>query len=158
MTPHAGELARLTGLSSAEVEERKLTLVPELARRWQVVLLLKGSTTLVGTPDGRLFFNPSGCDALARGGSGDVLTGLIGGLLAQGASAEEAALLGAFVHGEAATLSLNGSNRRSVRVTETADAIGQVFGHMEHLAEHSAQLRARIRPVAGNAPPGGEAR
>ncbi len=156
LTPHAGELARLTGLTSAQVEEQKLELVPELARRWQVVLLLKGSTTLVATPAGRLYFNPSGCDALARGGSGDVLTGLVGGLLAQGLPADKAALLGAFVHGQAGTLAVNGSNRRSVRVTEIAATVGQVFAQMENTAGTWSTLREKIHPVRGDGAPGGE--
>jgi hydroxyethylthiazole kinase-like uncharacterized protein yjeF len=148
LTPHAGELARLTGLTSAQVEEQKFELVCELAARWQVVLMLKGSTTLVGTPGGRLYFNPGGCDALARGGSGDVLTGLIGGLLAQGLPAAQAALLGAFLHGQAGTLAaVTAGSRRAVRVTETANALGQVFASMEQAAAESESLLERIRPV-----------
>ena len=71
LTPHPGELARMTGLTSDEIAARRLELVPELAQRWRAVLLLKGSPTVIGLPDGRLFFNPSGDDALARGGAGD---------------------------------------------------------------------------------------
>ena len=147
LTPHAGELARLVGLTSAQVEQLKLELVPELARRWNVTLLLKGSTTVIADPNGRLFFNPTGDDALARGGSGDVLTGLIGGLLAQGCPAIDAALLGAYVHGKAGTLAAEGRSTRSVLVRETAAAIGPVFDHMEKEASATADLRERIWPV-----------
>ncbi len=99
LTPHAGELARLLGVTADEVVSRRMDLVPELAARWQAVLLLKGSPTVIGTPAGEVYVNPSGDDVLARGGTGDVLTGVIGSLLAQGSSARDAALLGALVHG-----------------------------------------------------------
>ncbi len=147
LTPHAAELGRLIGCSAAEVETRKLDLVPELARRWNVILLLKGSTTLIAGPDGTLYFNTTGDDALARGGSGDILTGLIGGLLAQGMAALEAALLGAYVHGLAGSLAAQGRSTRAVRVTEIAEAMGPVFEDMEKEASGSARLRERIWPV-----------
>ena len=149
LTPHAGELARLVGLTPAQIEQQKLELVPSLARRWNVTLLLKGSTTLIATPEGRLYFNPTGDDALSRGGSGDVLTGLIGGLLAQGSSPVDAALLGAYVHGKAGTLAAEGQSTRSVLVRETAAAIGPVFDGMEKEASATAELRERIWPVSG---------
>jgi hydroxyethylthiazole kinase-like uncharacterized protein yjeF len=147
LTPHAGELARLAGLTAAEVERQKLELVPELAARWQVILLLKGPTALIGTPDGRLYFNTTGDDALARGGSGDVLTGLVAGLMAQGLDALDASLLGSFLHGKAGTLAAEGRSTRSVLVREIAAAIGPVFDQMEKAASGSAELRERIWPV-----------
>jgi hydroxyethylthiazole kinase-like uncharacterized protein yjeF len=147
LTPHAGELSRLVGLTSAEVQDQKLELLPRLAAQWEVTLLLKGSPTLIATPEGRLYFNPTGDDALARGGSGDVLTGLIAGLLAQGRTATEAALLGAYVHGKAGTLSAEGRSTRSVLVRETAAAIGPVFEQMEKEASATASLRELIWPV-----------
>jgi len=150
LTPHAGELARLVGLTSAEVEEQKFTLVPELATRWNVVLMLKGSPSVIGVPDGRLFINASGDDALARGGSGDVLTGLIGGLLAQGMTALDAALLGAYLHGLAGTRAANGMSTRGVLVREIASAIGPVFEALEKEASTIAHLRERIWPLVGD--------
>jgi hydroxyethylthiazole kinase-like uncharacterized protein yjeF len=149
LTPHAGELARLVGLTSAEVRARSSDLAAELAARWNCVLMLKGSPTVIATPDGRVFLNASGDDALARGGSGDVLTGLVGGLLAQGLGALEAALLGAYVHGRAGTLAAQGRSTRSVLVRETADAIGPVFEAMEKEASADAALRERLWPVGG---------
>ena len=131
LTPHPGELARMTGLETARIAESRLELVPELARRWQAVLLLKGSPTLIGLPDGRLFVNPSGDDALARGGAGDVLTGLIGGLLAQGCPAAEAALLGAMVHGLAGEAAAREHGRRGVLAREIADAVAPVLDLLE---------------------------
>jgi len=131
LTPHPGELARLCGLSTAAIAERRLALVPELAARWNVVLLLKGSPTVVGLPDGRLFFNPSGDDALARGGTGDVLTGVIGGLLAQGCPAADAALLGALVHGLAGEQAGARRGRRGVLAREIAAAVSTVLALLD---------------------------
>ena len=148
LTPHAGELGRLAGLSSAAVVARRFELLPELAAAWGAVVLLKGSPSLIAAPDGRLFLNSSGDDALARGGSGDVLTGLIGGLLAQGLDPLDAALLGAHVHGRAGTLAAEGRGTRSVRVVEIAAAIGPVFESMEKDASSSAELRERLWPIS----------
>ncbi len=127
LTPHPGELARLTGLGVGEVMARRLELVPELARRWGAVLLLKGSPTVIGRPDGSLWFNPAGDDALARGGAGDVLTGVIGALLAQGCTAADAARLGALVHGLAGQQAAAGRGRRGVLTREIADAVATVL-------------------------------
>jgi NAD(P)H-hydrate epimerase len=147
LTPHAGELARLTGLTSAEVRKRGFPLIRELAARWNAVLMLKGSPSLIAAPDGRIFLNPTGDDALARGGSGDVLTGLVAGLLAQGLDALPAALLGAYVHGQAGTLAARGRSNRSVLVREIAAAMGPVFEEMEKEASAEASLRELIWPV-----------
>ncbi|MBE0564433.1 MAG: NAD(P)H-hydrate dehydratase, partial [Krumholzibacteria bacterium] len=151
LTPHAGELARLVGRTSADVREGAVALAAELAARWQCVLMLKGSPTVIAAPDGRVFINASGDDALARGGSGDVLTGLVGGLLAQGLGALEAALLGAYVHGLAGTLAAQGQSTRAVLVREIAGALGPVFEAMEKEASADAALRERLWPVTGDA-------
>ena len=99
LTPHPGELARLLGCSTEEVQSRRLALARETAGQYGVVLVLKGAQTLVAAPDVRLSLNPTGNPALASGGTGDVLTGLIGGFLAQGLSAWDAARLGVYLHG-----------------------------------------------------------
>ncbi len=131
LTPHPGELARLVGSSPGEVLARRLDLVPELARRWQAVLLLKGSPTVIGLPDGSLWLNPSGDDALARGGAGDVLTGVIGALLAQGRPAADAARLGALVHGLAGEHAAAAQGRRGVLTREIADAVATVLALLD---------------------------
>ncbi len=99
LTPHPGEMARLLGLSTQEVQARRLDLVRESAARYGVTLVLKGAQTLVAEPGGRASLNPSGNPALASGGTGDVLTGLIGGFLAQGLAPWDAARLGVYLHG-----------------------------------------------------------
>jgi len=151
LTPHAGELDRLCGIPAAEITAHGFEVAAECAARWNCVLLLKGSPTLVATPDGRVRVNAAGDDALARGGSGDVLTGLIGGLLAQGAPAVEAALLGAYVHGLAGARAAEACSTRAVLVREIAAAIGPVFAEMEQEASADAQLRERLWPTGGQA-------
>lgn len=104
LTPHPGEMARLTGLTVAEIEANRFEVAQEFAVRHGVVLLLKGARTIIAAEDGRVNINTTGNDGLASGGSGDVLTGLIGGLLAQGLDGFSAASLGAWLHGRAAEL------------------------------------------------------
>ena len=99
LTPHPGEMGRLLGISAEEVNENREALARAFAVDNSVTLLLKGPNTLVASPDGRLYVNPTGAPALARGGSGDLLSGVIGALLSQGLPAFEAAALGAFFHG-----------------------------------------------------------
>ncbi len=147
LTPHPGEMGRLLGIPTAEVERDRLAAARGAAAAWNAVVMLKGSPSLIAVPDGRVFINPSGDDALARGGAGDVLTGLVGGLLAQGMGALGAALLGAYVHGKAGSLAADGQSTRSVLVREVAEAIGPVFEELEKLASSDAVLRERIWPV-----------
>jgi len=104
LTPHPGEFSRLTGLTIAEIEADRFRLVRQFAIERHVVLLLKGARTLIADPQGRVRINSSGNVGLATAGSGDVLCGLIGGLIAQGLSPFDAASLGAWLHGAAADL------------------------------------------------------
>ncbi len=153
LTPHAGELARLAGMTSSQVVKNRFRLVADLAGRWNAVLMLKGCPSLIAAPDGRVFINPVGDDALARGGSGDVLTGLVAGLLAQGLDALSAALLGAYLHGRAGTVAARGRSNRSVLVREVAAAVGPVFEEMEKQASTTAGLREKIWPVIPDGAP-----
>jgi NAD(P)H-hydrate epimerase len=95
-------MARLIGGTVAQVEGDRIALARNFARQHKVVLLLKGAATVIALPDGRVRINGSGNPGLASGGMGDVLTGMIGGLLAQGLPPEDAAVLGAYLHGRAA--------------------------------------------------------
>ncbi|WP_151771748.1 NAD(P)H-hydrate dehydratase [Streptomyces abyssomicinicus] len=104
LTPHAGEAAALLGVDRVEVESARLDAARELAERYRATVLLKGSTTLVASPrgDAPVRVNPTGTPWLATAGSGDVLSGLAGSLLAAGLSARDAGSVGAYVHGLAA--------------------------------------------------------
>jgi hydroxyethylthiazole kinase-like uncharacterized protein yjeF len=101
LTPHPGEMARLVGKTTAEVQADRLGVARALATRTRSIVVLKGARTLVAAPDGTVFINPTACGALGTAGSGDVLTGLIGGLLAQGMTPLAAACAGVFIHGAA---------------------------------------------------------
>ncbi|MDZ4693734.1 MAG: NAD(P)H-hydrate dehydratase [Deltaproteobacteria bacterium] len=103
VTPHPGEAARLLATTTAAVAADRVGAVRRLAREGQCVAVLKGARTLIATSDGSLFINPAADPALATAGSGDVLTGLITALCAQGLSAVDAACVGVFAHAAAAT-------------------------------------------------------
>lgn len=122
LTPHAGEAAALLGVSRGEVEGARLDAVRELAARYAAAVLLKGSTTLVASPGGGgvVRVNPTGTAWLATAGSGDVLSGLAGSLLAAGLEARDAGAVGAFLHGLAARLAAEGA---PVGAQDVADAV-----------------------------------
>ncbi|MGW4136998.1 NAD(P)H-hydrate dehydratase [Streptomyces mirabilis] len=110
MTPHAGEAAALLGVSRESVEAARLASARELALRYGATVLLKGSTTLVADPaGGAVRVNPTGTAWLATAGSGDVLSGLAGSLLAAGLSALDAGSVGAYLHGLAGRLAADGA-------------------------------------------------
>lgn len=101
LTPHSGEMARLTGLSTKEIEDDRVAIATESAVKWGTVVVLKGAFTVVATPGGHARIAPFANPAMASAGTGDVLAGAIAGLLAQGLSPDTAATLGVFVHGRA---------------------------------------------------------
>jgi ADP-dependent NAD(P)H-hydrate dehydratase / NAD(P)H-hydrate epimerase len=109
LTPHAGELGRLSGAGRTDVEARRLAHVRALADRFGVTVLLKGSTTLVAAPGEPVRVNPTGTAWLATAGTGDVLSGLAGALLAQGLAPRDAGSVGAYLHGLAARLAAAGT-------------------------------------------------
>ncbi|MGV1098416.1 NAD(P)H-hydrate dehydratase [Thiovibrio sp. JS02] len=102
LTPHPGEMARLAGRATGEIQEDRPAVAAEFARRHGVFIVLKGAATVVAAPDGRLAVNSTGNPGMAAGGMGDVLTGLVAGLLAQGVAPWEACCLAVYVHGRAA--------------------------------------------------------
>ncbi|SDU88741.1 NAD(P)H-hydrate dehydratase [Jiangella alkaliphila] len=128
LTPHAGELARLLGVERAEVEARRLHHARAAATRWNAVVLLKGSTTVVAAPDGRVRVNPTGTSALAAAGTGDVLAGLAGSLLAGGLSPLDAGSVAAYAHGLAGQRAAAGSGYPSA-----ADVLAALPGVLRSL-------------------------
>lgn len=99
ITPHPGEMARLTGKTIEEIQQNRLEVACEFAARWSVVVVLKGWRTLVAAPDGTFFVNTTGNPGMATGGTGDVLAGVIGSLIGQGIKPLEAAAAGVYLHG-----------------------------------------------------------
>ncbi len=104
LTPHPGEMARLSGLSVAEIQTDRVTVARDFARAHRVVLVLKGARTVVALPDGRARVNPTGNPGMATGGAGDVLSGVCGALLAQGLAPADAASVAVYAHGLAGDL------------------------------------------------------
>jgi NAD(P)H-hydrate epimerase len=101
LTPHPGEMAILTGLSTGAIQQSRVKVAEEYAQLWGHVVVLKGAFTVVAAPDGRTAIIPVASPALARAGTGDVLAGVITGLRAQGLDAFQSATAGAWIHAQA---------------------------------------------------------
>ncbi len=108
LTPHAGELANMLDVPRSRVEAEMLASAQDAAERWNAVVLLKGGRSVIAAPDGRVRVNTTGVSWLATAGAGDVLSGVIGALLAAGLDCFDAASVGAWLHGSAATLASDG--------------------------------------------------
>ncbi|MFN8625337.1 MAG: NAD(P)H-hydrate dehydratase [Candidatus Binatia bacterium] len=102
LTPHPGEMARLTASETAAVQRDRIGVAEAFARTHGCTLVLKGARSVIAAADGRLWINPTGNPGMASGGMGDALSGILGGLLAQGLPPPEAACLGVYLHGEVA--------------------------------------------------------
>ncbi len=124
LTPHAGELGRLLGLDRPDVEADRLAAARAAAERLEVTVLLKGATTLVATPEGAVSVSAAGVPELATAGSGDVLSGICGALLAAGLPAPDAGALAAWVHGAAARTAARGG---PLVARDVADALPSVL-------------------------------
>ena len=125
VTPHPGEMARLLGSTIPDVQKDRVKTATEAAKRWNAYVVLKGFHTIVAGPDGRVFVNTTGNPALAKGGSGDVLTGLLGGLIAQFGKEDflRVVALGVYLHGLAADLLSEQADNSGVLAGEVAHAI-----------------------------------
>jgi NAD(P)H-hydrate epimerase len=132
LTPHPGEMAILTGLSTAEIQAGRLETAERFAREWGHVVVLKGAFTVVASPDGSTMVIPVATPALARAGTGDVLAGLITGLRAQGMDAFKAAVAGAWIQAQAglrAAEALGGS--ASVLAGDVLDSVVDVMRDLQ---------------------------
>jgi NAD(P)H-hydrate epimerase len=138
LTPHPGEMARLLGTTTAEVQRARVASVRKLAADTRAIVVLKGARTLIARPDGTVFINPTANPALGTGGAGDVLTGVIGALLAQGMEAFDAARLGVLVHGLAGE-----------RAAAAIGGLGMVAGD---IPDAIAAIMARGRSAPRSAP------
>jgi hydroxyethylthiazole kinase-like uncharacterized protein yjeF len=123
LTPHEGELGRLLGRDSEEIRRHRLASAREAAERSGAILLLKGDDTLVALPDGEVAVSPHGSPALATAGTGDVLSGLIGALLAKGLGPFEAACLGCRAHVLAAEAAAERFGADHVMAGDVIDAL-----------------------------------
>ncbi len=127
LTPHPGEMARLCGKTVAEVQADRIGTALAFSRQFGVITVLKGAYTVIATNDGHVWFNETGNSGLSRGGSGDMLTGIIGALLAQGICAEKAALCGVYLHGLAADLCAQKLSQYSMLATDVIECLSDAF-------------------------------
>jgi NAD(P)H-hydrate epimerase len=131
LTPHPGEMARLTGQSIAEIQADRLTAARAAATGWCRVVVLKGALTVVAAPDGRAWIMPFANAALAKAGTGDVLAGALGGFLAQGLSSVDAAVAAAYTHSLAGELAAAALGSRAVTATDVAARLGRALEQIE---------------------------
>jgi NAD(P)H-hydrate epimerase len=127
LTPHPGEFSRLTGLKPADINADRVGSARRFATERKVVLVLKGASTVIAAPDGTVFVNPTGNSGLAKGGTGDVLTGLITGLMAQGMSPLDAACAGVYLHGLAADVAVQSLTEYCLAAGDLPDFLPQAF-------------------------------
>ena len=125
VTPHPGEMARLCGLTTPQVQANRVKIAIEFAGKWNAVVLLKGFHTVIAAPNGDVFVNTTGNPGLAKGGSGDVLTGLLTALIAQfGASdLHRIVALGAYLHGRSAEIASAQAEESGVLASEVANSV-----------------------------------
>ncbi|HEX4308561.1 MAG TPA: NAD(P)H-hydrate dehydratase [Acidobacteriaceae bacterium] len=128
LTPHPGEMARLAGLSTKEVQANREPLAREFARKHNVTVVLKGWRTLIAHPDGRIAINTTGNPGMAKGGSGDILTGIVAALLAQHPENPEQAVEAAvYLHGLAADFALGEQDEHTLLATDTVGHLFRAF-------------------------------
>lgn len=131
-TPHWGEMARLTGLSKSEVGAAPLAIARQLASRIQAVIALKSDETFIVSPAGQAWRNVNACPGLGASGSGDVLAGIMAGLLARGAAPAQAAAWGCFVHGQCGRRLARRIGPLGFLARELLDEIPPVLNDLEH--------------------------
>jgi NAD(P)H-hydrate epimerase len=131
LTPHPGEMARLTGLSSKAIQEDRIETSRNFAIEYGVHLVLKGSRTIIAQPDGNIHINPSGNPGMASGGTGDVLTGMMGGLVCQGLRPASAAIAATYIHGLAGDLVADERGEMALIATDLLEKIPHVLREMD---------------------------
>ena len=131
ITPHSGEMARILGVSVPEVNENRIAASLEASSLLGCVTVLKGAGTVIASPQGEVFLNPTGTPVLASAGSGDVLTGIIAGLMAQGMSPLNSAISGVFLHGLAGEL-LEREGKKQILSREIAEKLNEARRMVEN--------------------------
>ncbi len=129
LTPHPKEFERIFG--ECETSYDRMIKAQEAALRYKIFIILKGAYTLIVTPDGRFLFNSTGNSGMATAGSGDVLTGILAGLLAQSYTSEEASKLGVFIHGRSGDLALENESKESLIASDIIENLGKAFKSLQ---------------------------
>jgi NAD(P)H-hydrate epimerase len=131
ITPHDGEFSRLTGLNADDINMNRIEVVRKIAQQYRLTCVLKGAPTIIGSKNGKIFINPTGNPGMATAGMGDVLTGLIGGLWAQGVDIDAAAIAGVFIHGLAGDFAKIKFGEKSLLALDVLSLIPQSILHIE---------------------------
>jgi NAD(P)H-hydrate epimerase len=131
LTPHPGEMARLIHSDARSVQSHRLRCARDFAREHGAVLVLKGSGTIVAAPDGRVFLNPTGNPGMAKGGSGDVLAGMIASFAAQGIDPVLAAVCGVYLHGLAGDRCAKRLSQRAMLPSDLVRELPALFSESE---------------------------
>lgn len=131
ITPHVAEMARLLGRTNAEITDDREGAAREAASRFNCITVMKGAPTFIASSDGEVYLNPTGNSGMATGGMGDVLTGIIVSLLAQGLPPLDAALAGVYLHGMAGDFAAADVGERSLLAGDVVGAIGDALGMLE---------------------------
>jgi hydroxyethylthiazole kinase-like uncharacterized protein yjeF len=143
ITPHPGEMSRLTSLSIAEIQANRLEVARTFAREHELIVVLKGHRTLIAAPDGTAWVNPSGNPGMATGGTGDVLTGMVAGLIAQHPDHPlEATALAVYLHGLAGDLASESVGENSLVATDLVRFLPQAFAKTRNQQSDEIRLHA----------------
>ena len=131
LTPHPGEMSRLTGKDTIEIQVDRINIAKDFAKEYNLTLVLKGANTVIASPKGEIYINSTGNSGLSRGGSGDVLSGIIASLSAQGLSPLIASIVGVFIHGYSADKIASDTSKQAMLPTDVINALPKVFGEFE---------------------------
>lgn len=131
ITPHPGEMARLCNISVKEIQQQRPDVALWFAKQSQTIVVLKGAGTVIATPDGKCYINKTGNSGMAKGGSGDMLAGMIGSLLAQGASPESAAVCGVYLHGAVGDMAAQESSKRGLTPSDMVRNLPKLLSEYE---------------------------
>ena len=131
VTPHMGEMSRLTGLTVEQIRDDIVAAAEEYGAEHGITCVLKDAATVVCGRDGQIYVNSSGNSCMAKAGSGDVLTGVIAGLLAQGCEPWDAAALGVYLHGAAGDRIRERDGAHGMLARELADEVGKIAARRE---------------------------
>jgi NAD(P)H-hydrate epimerase len=144
LTPHPGEMSRLTGKPITEIQEDRVGAARAFATERQVTLVLKGQRTVIAFPDGRAWINPTGTPAMGKGGSGDILTGLIAGFLAQFPGEPDCAVAAAvYLHGLAGEIGAQALGEKCLIATDL----------LRYLPQAIEQAKSTVTPASGRSLP-----
>ncbi|HEV2117779.1 MAG TPA: NAD(P)H-hydrate dehydratase [Terriglobales bacterium] len=141
ITPHPGEMSRLAQLSVKQIQENRLKVAREFATRHGITTVLKGNRTLIAQADGKVWVNPTGNPGMASGGMGDILTGLVAGLLGQTKHATTAVLAAVYLHGLAGDVACEKTGEQSLIATDLLEALPEAF---RRVREEAGQLTVRF--------------